>query len=407
MADDQNRTGRDRYIVWVFRLTGVLIALLASQLAHSLAAQELPIRDLPKPVREIEDPFSLILSTRELRPGLLVVSDGEEGQVSLVDFARGSKSPLGRKGGGPGEYNLAAAVFRLAGDTLWILDGQGGAARIVSFGPDLKAGTTFIIQLFDQQDTTIVQGAMFNDTRGRLYSTAMKLRMSGTGAIIPDSMDLVWFDPRATRMVRNLVARVRTPSTGKQDIQRQGGNIKVSTPFPGLLPADAWVAFPDGRVAIVRGANYRVEFILPNGSKPSPTVIPYERYRVTEADKKAELDEVRRQTAQQMTMLRKMMPAGVTLDVEVTPPPSWPAEYPPVVPLGALPAPNGDLWVRRSIPAKLERERWDVIDRSGRLVARWQLPTKVALVALGTGSVYTARIDQDDLRYVQRVDLPQ
>lgn len=268
-----------------------IIALLAGLFAvDSLAPQEPPIRDLPKPVREIDDPFSLVIASRELRPGVLVVSDGMEGQVSLVDFARGTKSPLGRKGGGPGEYNLAAGLFRLAGDTLWILDGQGGAARIVSFGPDLKAGTTFIVQLFDQQDTTVVQGSMFSDTRGRLFSTAVKFRMGDTGPIIPDSMDLVWFDPRAKKMVRTLIARVRTPSTGKQDIKRDGGNIKVSTPFPGLLAADAWVAFPDGRIAIVRGANYRVEFILPNGSKPSPTVIPYERYRVTEDDKKAELD---------------------------------------------------------------------------------------------------------------------
>ena len=74
--------------------------------------------------------------------------------------------------------------------------------------------------------------------------------------------------------------------------------------------------------------------------------------------------------------------------------------------LGALPAPNGDLWVRRSVPARLDRERWDVINQSGKLVARWQLPPKTALVAIGAGSVYTARIDEDELRYVQRILFP-
>jgi len=91
----------------------------------------------------------------------------------------------------------------------------------------------------------------------------------------------------------------------------------------------------------------------------------------------------------------------------VTEPPSWSAEYPPLAILGVMPAPNGDLWVKRAVPARLDRERWDVIDRSGRLVARWQLPPGVNLVALGTGSVYTVRIDEDDLRYVQRVELPR
>jgi hypothetical protein len=380
---------------------------LASAGNSPAAAQTLPVRDLPKPTREIDDPFSLILASREIRPGVLVVSDGMEEQVSIVDFAKGSKAPLGRKGGGPGEYTMAAGLFRLAGDTLWILDGQGAAARLVAFGPDLKAGTTFTVQLFDQSDTSVVQGAMFGDTRGRLYSTAMKFRMSGTGAIIPDSMDLVWFDPRATKVARHLIAKVRTPSTGKQDIQNQGGHIKVTTPFPGLVPADAWVAFPDGRVAIVRGANYRIEFILPNGTKPAPTTIAYERYKVTEEDKKAELEAIRKLTAQQMGMVKKLMPANVTLDIVVAPPPSWPAEYPPVAILGAIPAPNGDLWVRRSVPVRLERERWDVIDRAGKLVARWQLPPKTDLVSVGTGAVYTVRIDEDDLRYVQRVELPR
>jgi hypothetical protein len=387
-----------------FRWALALIGLATG----ALSAQDLPIRDLPKPIREIEDPFSLIISARELRPGQLLVSDGVETQVSLVDFARGSKTPLGRNGAGPGEYTVPAALFRIRGDSLWILDGAGAAGRIVSFGPDLKAGATFGLTLFNQQDTTIVQGAMFADLRGRIYSTAMKFRMAGGGVEIPDSMDLVWFDPRgASRTARTQIAKVRTPSTGKQDIQNQGGNIKVTTPFPGLVPADAWAAFPDGRIAIVRGANYRVEFILPNGTRPPPTIIAYERYKVTEEDKKAELDFIRKQTAQQMAMMKKMMPANVTLEVTVAPPPSWPAEYPPLALLGALPAPNGELWVRRSIPARIDRERWDVVSQAGKLVARWQLPPKTSLVAIGAGSVYTARIDEDDLRYVQRIVLPQ
>ncbi len=388
-------------------IPGAIVALAALG-GNPLPAQDLPVRDLPRPSREFADPFSYIVAAREYRPGQLIVSDGVESQVSLVDFASGTRTDIGRQGAGPGEYRVAAALFRLAGDTLWILDGAGAAARIVSFGPDFKPGTTFTVQLFDQQDTTIVQGAMFSDTRGRIYSTAMKFRLGAGGAIIPDSMDLVRFDPRgAARATRTLIARVRTPSTGKQDIQNQGGNIKVSTPFPGLVPADAWAAFPDGRIAIVRGATYRVEFILPNGTRPAPTTIAYERYKVTEEDQQAELDAIRKQTAQQMAMMRKVMPPNVNLEVTVTAPPAWPAEYPPLALLGARPAPNGDLWVQRSVPARLERERWDVIDRSGRLVARWQLPPKITLLAIGTGAVYTARIDEDDLRYVQRVELPR
>src|SRR6185369_11450766 len=98
---------------------------------------------------------------------------------------------------------------------------------------------------------------------------------------------------------------------------------------------------------------------------------------------------------------------NVTLDVTVAPPPSWPSEYPPLALLSVLAAPNGDLWVKRSVPVKLDHERWDVIDRSGKLVARWRLPSKTTVVAVGTGSVYTTRTDEDELRYVQQVEIPR
>src|SRR5262245_3591825 len=93
--------------------------------APALSAQGLPIKDLPKPVKEISDPFSTIVAAKEMKPRQLIVSDGAEGQVSLVDFSKGSKTAIGRKGAGPGEYTIAAALFGLAGDTLWILDGAG------------------------------------------------------------------------------------------------------------------------------------------------------------------------------------------------------------------------------------------------------------------------------------------
>ena len=65
------------------------------------------------------------------------------------------------------------------------------------------------------------------------------------------------------------------------------------------------------------------------------------------------------------------------------------------------------MWVKRATPIRAGREQWDVIDPAGKLVARWQLPVKVTLVAVGQNTVYTVRTDDDDLRYVQRVELPR
>jgi hypothetical protein len=55
----------------------------------------------------------------------------------------------------------------------------------------------------------------------------------------------------------------------------------------------------------------------------------------------------------------------------------------------------------------VDREQWDVIDPAGALVARWQLPKGIRLVTVGDGAVYTARVDDDDLNFLQRVVLPR
>ena len=76
-----------------------------------------------------------------------------------------------------------------------------------------------------------------------------------------------------------------------------------------------------------------------------------------------------------------------------------------MAPLGALAGADGRLWVKRSTPIRIGREQWDVIDQGGKLVASWRLPAKTTLVAVGQGVVYTTRTDEDDLRYLQRVEI--
>jgi hypothetical protein len=61
--------------------------------------------------------------------------------------------------------------------------------------------------------------------------------------------------------------------------------------------------------------------------------------------------------------------------------------------------------VKRSTPIRANREQWDVIDQSGKLVSRWRLPAKTTIVAIGQGVVYAVRTDEDDLRYLQRVEI--
>jgi hypothetical protein len=119
------------------------------------------------------------------------------------------------------------------------------------------------------------------------------------------------------------------------------------------------------------------------------------------------MDEAQKTMKEQGKAAQKMMPAGMSMEFELLPPTSWPANYPAAAPLGVLPGSDGRLWVKRATPIRVGREQWDVIDQAGKLVASWRLPAKTTLVAVGQGVVYTVRTDEDDLRYLQRVVVGQ
>jgi hypothetical protein len=385
------------------------ILLLATALAVAPApAQQIALRELPKPSREIDEPFSFVTGAVEFKGGQLIVADGTEGTLSVVDFARGTRTALGRQGSGPGEYRTPAGIFRLHGDTIWVLD--AAQMRMVAFNPDLTPGTGFPFITFDQQTSTALTAPYFMDPRGRLYASAMAIQAGRAGGnasmVIPDSVAVVRVDPR-DKTARLELTRVRFPTSGKPEMKQQGNAFKYTMAFPGLVASDPWTVFPDGRIAILRGSTYTVEYIGTDGKHTSPVRIAYEHIKVTEADRKAEMDEAKRRMVEQGKAVQKMMPANITIDFELTPPEKWPDEYPAVSPLGAIAAPDGRLWAKRGTPIRLGREQWDVIDPSGKLVARWQLPAKVTLVAVGQNVVYTVRTDEDDLRYVQRVEIPR
>jgi hypothetical protein len=388
-----------RHVVQLLAASGIAL----SALVIPAQAQQTPaVRDLPRPSREIEDPFSLVVGVRELGRGRVVVADGGDGEVALLDFSSGERSALGRQGAGPGEYRSPSAVFRGRADTVWVFD--PAQQRMTVFLPDDKAGVPFRVEMFDAATRTAVMAPFHADESGRIYAGALPVGAGGPRMQIPDSVEVVRFDPRNAG-ARSVLAKVRFPTSGTPEMRVEGTVIKYTMAFPGLVTADSWAAFPDGRVAIVHGATYTVEFIAPDGRRTMARPIAYDRIPVTRADQDAEMAEARRQLAEQLKAVQRSMPPNMTLDLNMTAPETWPETYPAISPLAVFAAPDGMLWVRRAMPARLDREHWDVISPAGALVARWRLPTRTRLVGVGAGAAYTIRLDEDDLQYVQRVEV--
>jgi hypothetical protein len=64
-------------------------------------------------------------------------------------------------------------------------------------------------------------------------------------------------------------------------------------------------------------------------------------------------------------------------------------------------APDGKLWVRRTVRAE-DRPAFDVFSREAQLVERVMLPLGTRLLALGEQALYLLVRDADDLEYIQR-----
>ena len=67
------------------RLLRATLALAAGVAVFTppVSAQQVPVRDLPKPAREIEDPFSLVSGAMEFKPGRILLFDAVDGELVI------------------------------------------------------------------------------------------------------------------------------------------------------------------------------------------------------------------------------------------------------------------------------------------------------------------------------------
>ncbi|MBX3134192.1 MAG: hypothetical protein KF689_12495 [Gemmatimonadaceae bacterium] len=438
--------------------------------AMPLAAQQAP-RTLPAPEAEYEEPFSQlgIGSIRELRDGRLVVADPRDKVVSLVDMRRGSATKIGREGSGPQEFGLPMRLYAAPGDTTLLYDAVN--SRYLVIGPDGRPVNTFRTEADPVAQAGLGGGppaggqvvrpgaagggqgaarpgapggqgaarpgapagqgaarpggpgpgmmmlgaglvARASDAQGRLYGEAMGISFDADGRPQQaDSAALVRFD-RGTRRLDTLayvkLARGNTQMSGGQGNMRM--MIGAANP---LTPRDEWTVFPDGRVAIVRGTDYRVDFILPNGTRQAGAPIAYTPVRMNAAEIRYEEGLRNAARANQMSMLVSNNNGQISRSAQMGPganaPPlepltDWPATKPAFRPglASVLARPNGELWVRRTENAQARGTLYDVINAQGAVAFQVRIPEGLTLVGFGQNTIYTVRKDEDDLVYLQR-----
>ncbi|MCC6930988.1 MAG: hypothetical protein IT359_18500 [Gemmatimonadaceae bacterium] len=392
-------------------VTVVGVVMVLGALAPSTGRAQAPLRRLARSDAEHREPFTSISGLRELSDGRVLVADVREKTLQLIDLSRGTSRAVGRQGAGPGEWGSVSELVALPGDTTMMIDVANG--RVFLVGPD---GTPAPPVRMAENSPLLWSQLVGADAAGRLLLVKSRAPSTPTAGSV-GTADVMRLDRRSARV--DTVATLAEPK-GELTAARilGGGMMQLVTNLP-FASRDLAAIAPDGRIALVRSAPYRVEWIAPDGTRREGAVAASPNIPVTAAEK---ADFARRSVRPGGILIRRgpaappqKEGAGATpqprtptmskLDVEklFTPDQEWPAVKPPFLDAAVRVAPDGRVWVQRTRAWDDSIPTFDVFDAAGRVVERVALPRRTRLVGFGTKSLYLARTDDDDLVWLQRV----
>lgn len=383
--------------------------MACSALPLMLVRAQAPLRTLPKPEVEYREPFTAISGVRELKDGRVLIADAREKTLQVIDLARGTAVAVGRTGAGPGEWGTPTTLHALPGDSTLMLDYAN--QRIFLVAPDGRPAPS---QRFP--DGTMFSADLIGiDGSGRMLMKQSR-RPSGPTDPSVGVADLVVIN-RSTGRADTLGSLAEPKGEHMAARVLPGGMMQWSTNLP-FAARDLAAIAPDGRVAIVRAAPYRLEWIAPNGARVIGPVAQPSSIPVTRAEKEAfARSQVRPggiivagpsgapPSAKGPQSSRPRVPAMSKSDLEklMSPDQRWPDVKPPFLDKAVQVAPEGSVWVLRTRAHDDPVSTFDVFDSSGRVVERVALPAGTRLVGFGNGAIYLARTDSDDLVWLQRV----
>jgi hypothetical protein len=365
-------------------------------------------------------------AVRQLRDGRLLVNDTQRRQLLLfdaglttmtviADSGSGSAKSYGARAGGIIPYLADSTLFvDPAGLSMLVIAPDGAVARVASVPRSQDAAGL-------ANNSATLPGL---DARGRLvYRGLTRVKQVANGglttAVFPDSIDIDRID-LATRHV-DTIGYFKVMKTKMLITQTEHG-MSISGEINPLQTIDDWAVLTDGLVAIVRGQDYHVDIVRPDGSVHEAPKIPFEWVALTDEMKQAVLDSAKAQVARAMAggpMTAQMMEmhgaapmggrgapasggASSTNPQPATPPMKLVGinelpDYQPAFSTGAARADaDGNVWVHTSAKRQgvIGGPIYDVIDGSGRLVDRVQLQPGRQIVGFGPrGVVYMSARD--------------
>lgn len=367
----------------------IVLGALVVAVARS-AAQEPEVVLLVAGRTTLQQSFSDLSGLHELPDGRVLVGDRRERAIRLIDFERGTVSPVSREGSGPLEYRTPGRFFRFRGDSVVMYD--PGLTRMLVFdATGMPRRSLELIQAlsFVTEGHPPSRGDIrFIDANGIVYAQSSAIPVVEEGKTPPDSGPVMRYDPQRRRA--DTLALVRLSGL----TYRPNAGVRWSDLANPFRVQDAWTALPDGRVALVRSAPYLVEWLDATGRRTRGAAVPTSSVPVTATDREAIAREG-------VTVGGR--PTSIPIERLTGLPPNKPAfDHRTVI---ADPV-SATVWVQRFRHAADSVPVYDVFDASGRLTSRVRVPSRSRVAGFGRTHVYVARADEDDLQWIERFRRP-
>lgn len=289
---------------------GTLMSGFLALSAQTVAAQKVvPVRELSSVDAKTTEHFGAILGLRPLKNGGVLVNDGARRQLVTLDQTLQKRNVVvdsvteGGQSYGP---RASPMIPYLADSSLFVdgtalsllvLDPTGKIARVMSAPKpgDLRflAGSASGV---DAQGNLVYRGALQIIRQGPPPGTAPGAAPAAVQP--PDSSPIV----RANFETRSVdtVGRVKIQSGTKMNSSIVDGKLNMTMTINPLSTIDEWAVLSDGTIAFVRGHDYSVDMIRPDGKAFSSGKLPFDWKRLTDEDKQALIDSAR--TAQEKQM---------------------------------------------------------------------------------------------------------
>lgn len=278
--------------------------LVCSGLASPLIAQSLPpVRPLGAVLRiSPSDVFGSISTVRPLPGGRVLVNDLVRRQLLLLDstFAKEAVVADTTAATANAFSGRTAGLIAYRGDSslfidpsslsMLVLDGAGKVVRVMAVprpgDAQFMIGGPFGTPGFDSKGRIVYRGF----TRPNLPPPPSGNDPPG-GIQVPQQPDSapilrVALDTRTL----DTAAFFKIPKTKASVSQNDRGQVSVMMIMNPMPVVDDWTLLSDGTLAIVRGADYHIDWLAPDGSRTSTPKIPFEWQRLSDEAKATFLD---------------------------------------------------------------------------------------------------------------------